>query len=98
MGRLCSRREYHRLLVKSMRSIVQERDTHHHMATAEGRRVEKEGGGGDKRKTTHVTQMVKHRALPMNAMMLSNAGKRIEMARKTSTAATRMATLATPRK
>jgi len=42
--------------------------------------------------------MVKHRALPIKAMITSNAGKRIEMTRKHSTVMIRMATFMPVRK
>lgn len=38
---------------------------------------------------TYVTQIVKHKALPIKAMMLSKAGKRMAMTRNTITVATR---------
>lgn len=47
---------------------------------------------------THVTQMVKQSAEPMNAMMLSNAGKTIEMAKNIRIVTMRTAIFAMPLK
>jgi hypothetical protein len=60
-----------------------------------GMRVERHCKTGP---NTYMTQIVKQRALPINAIMLSNAGKRMEMTRNDSTTKTRMATLRAPRK
>lgn len=45
---------------------------------------------------THVTQMVKQRAEPMNAMMLSKAGKAMDMAKNIKIVAMRMAIFVMP--
>lgn len=47
---------------------------------------------------TYVTQMVKQSALPMKAMILSNAGKTIEMAKNIRIVTMRTAIFAMPRK
>lgn len=47
---------------------------------------------------TYVTQMVKQSALPMKAIMLSNAGKAMEMAKKIKIVTMRTAIFVMPRK
>ena len=47
---------------------------------------------------TYMTQIWKHKALPIKAIMLSKAGKTIEMTRKQKMVKARMAIFMTPRK
>src|SRR4051812_29403224 len=54
--------------------------------------------GEQSAKGAYVTQMVKHNALPMNAMILSNAGKTMDIHQKTTTIKMRIAIFITPRK
>lgn len=58
----------------------------------------KDGSDGATRCPTHVTHMVKQSAEPMNAMMLSNAGKTIEMAKNIKIVTMRTAIFAMPLK
>lgn len=57
---------------------------------------EVEGRDGAMGCPTHVTQMVKQSAEPMKAMMLSNAGKAIEIAKNRRIVTTRMTIFAKP--
>lgn len=54
--------------------------------------------GWDMGFSTHVTQMVKQSALPIKAMILSKAGKTIEMAKNIRIVTMRTAIFAMPRK